>query len=154
MSLIRNETWQLHPTEQIPSLLVNNKKLKDPKIVSSAFNNFYSYYWTIKHKGDAFSFLKDPFPVNFPSLKTIPTTAAENTSIILSLKTKNSAIYNEIKSKILKTCFTVISHPLSFILNYSVYTSIFPDHFKITIVNHCTKKETNIVWKIISLFSF
>jgi hypothetical protein len=100
----------------------------------------YEYYWKIKHKGNAFSFLKDSFPANFPSLKTIPTTAAEKISIILSLKTKNSADYDEIKSKILKTCATVISHPLSFIFNHLIYTNIFSDHLKITIVKPLYKK--------------
>ena len=40
-TIIRNETGQLHPTEQIPSLLVYNQKLKDPKIVANAFNKFF-----------------------------------------------------------------------------------------------------------------
>jgi len=39
--IIRNETGKLHPTEQIPSLLVKNKKLKDPKIGKNGFNNVF-----------------------------------------------------------------------------------------------------------------
>lgn len=72
----------MHQTEQIPSLLVNNEKLKDPKIVAIVFNKFLvtvNEQFNIKNlnKGDAISFLKDSFSVNFPNLKIILTTAAE-----------------------------------------------------------------------------
>jgi len=87
----------LHPSEQIPSLLVNNEKLKDPKIGANAFNNFFlniTEQLNIKNlnKGDGISFLKDSFPVNFPILKIIPNTAAEIDSIIHSLKPKSQSL--------------------------------------------------------------
>jgi hypothetical protein len=37
-TIIRNETGQLYANEQIRCLLVYNEKLKDPKIVTNAFN--------------------------------------------------------------------------------------------------------------------
>jgi ABC-type taurine transport system substrate-binding protein len=51
----------VHPTEQVPSLVVSNQKLKDPKIMAIAFNNFFL---TVTEKvnirkfeeGDAISF--------------------------------------------------------------------------------------------------
>jgi hypothetical protein len=42
-TIIRIERGQLYPTEQIPYSLVYNKKLKDPKIVANAFNNFFNW---------------------------------------------------------------------------------------------------------------
>ena len=42
-----------------------------------------------------------------------------------SLKPKKSSGYDEITTKILKACASVISHPLSYIYNHSLYTGIF-----------------------------
>jgi hypothetical protein len=81
----------VHPTEQVPSLVVSNEKLKDPKIMANAFNNFFLTV-TEKlnvqkfQKANVISFLKDSFPGNFPSIKIIPITEAEIKSIIRSLK--------------------------------------------------------------------
>jgi hypothetical protein len=41
---------------------------------------------------DAISFLKDGFPVKFPSIKIIPTTETEIKSIIQSLKSKTHQV--------------------------------------------------------------
>jgi hypothetical protein len=71
------ETGKVHPTEEVPSLVVSNEKLKDPKSMASAFNNFFLTV-TEKlnvqkfEKGDAISLLKDSFPRNFPTIKIIP----------------------------------------------------------------------------------
>jgi hypothetical protein len=101
----------VHPTEQVPSLVVSNEKLKDPKGMASAFNSFFL---TITEKlnvqkfekGDVISFLKDSFPGNFPSIRIIPITEAEIKSIIHSLKPKNSLGYDKMNSKNLKNlCF-------------------------------------------------
>jgi hypothetical protein len=43
----------------------------------------------------------------------MPITEAEIKSIIHSLKPQNSSGYDEINSKIVKTCASVISHPLT-----------------------------------------
>jgi hypothetical protein len=71
-NLIRNknnvehykETGKIHAVEQVPTLLVNDKKLKDPKNVVNGFNNFFTKN-TKKlniqrlEKGNAISYLKD-----------------------------------------------------------------------------------------------
>jgi hypothetical protein len=69
-----------------------------------------------------------------------PFTEAEIKSIIHSLKLKKSTGYDEITSKILKACASLISHPLSYICNHSLYTGIFPDHLKIATVKPLFKK--------------
>jgi hypothetical protein len=58
--------------EQVPTLLVNDEKLKDPTDVVNAVNNLFT---TITEKlniqqtqkGDATSILKDSFPGNTPN---------------------------------------------------------------------------------------
>jgi hypothetical protein len=69
-------------------------------------------------KGDAISFVKDSLPGNFPSIDIIPITEAEIQSIVHSQKPKKSSSYDEIMSKILKACASVISHPLKYIYNH------------------------------------
>jgi hypothetical protein len=135
----------MYPTEQVPSSLTNIRKIKDQMTVASTFNNFFpttSEKLNI-HKFDtdvAISFLKDSFPRNFPNINTLPITEAEIKSIICSLKTKDSSGYDEITSKILKSCASIISFPLSYICNYSLHTGIFPDHLKIAVVKPLHKK--------------
>jgi Notch-like protein len=84
--------------------------------------------------------LKDAFPEGFPSINIIPTTETEIESIIHSLKSKNTSGYDEIRSKILKACSSVISRPLSHICNHSVHTGIFPGHLKISVIKPLYKK--------------
>ena len=91
-------------------------------------------------KGDAVSFLKDSFPRNFPNINTIQITEAEIKSIISSLKPKISSGYDEITSKILRSCASFISFPLSYTCNCSLHTGIFADHLKIEVIKPLHKK--------------
>jgi hypothetical protein len=94
-------------------LTLNDEKLKDSTNMANAFNNF-SITVTEKlklEKGDALSILKDTFPGNFPSIKIIQITEAQIKSIIHSLKPKKLSSYDEITSKILNACASLISHP-------------------------------------------
>jgi hypothetical protein len=117
----------MHPIEQVPSSLVKIGTLKDQTTVANTFNNFFltaSEKLNI-HKfeeGDAVSFLKDSFPRNFPNINIIPITEAEMKSIISTKKKKNSSDYDEITSKIIKSCTSIISLPLSYMYNYSLHT--------------------------------
>jgi ribosomal protein L33 len=94
-NVIKNEKGKVHPTEQVPSLLVNSEKLKDPTVMASAFNNFFPVNEKLLiqkfEKGDAISFLNCSFPGNFPGIKIILVTKAEIKSIIRSLKLKDSS---------------------------------------------------------------
>jgi len=62
-----------------------------------------------------FRFLKDSFPGNFLTINIIPITEAEIKGIISSLRQKNSSGYDEITSKMIKSCAPLISIPLSYI---------------------------------------
>jgi len=100
---------------------VNDEKLKDPTVVANVFNNFFTITEKLNIqqivKGDAISIVKDSLPGNFPSVDIILITEAEIQSIIHSQKPKKSSSYDEITSKILKACASVISHPLKYIYN-------------------------------------
>jgi len=57
-----------------------------------------------------------------------------------SLKPKKASGYDKIKTKILKACASLISHPLRYICNHSLYTSIFPDSLKSAVVKPLFKR--------------
>jgi len=62
-----------------------------------------------------------------------------------TLKPKKSSGYAGKTIKILKAYTSLISHPLCYIYNHSLYTGIFPDCCKSAVVNHFARKETKLV---------
>jgi hypothetical protein len=70
--------------------------------------------------------LKDSFPGSFPTINIIPITEAEIKSVITSVKPKYSSGYDEITNKIIISCASIISFPLSYIYNYSLQTRYYP----------------------------
>jgi hypothetical protein len=40
-NIIKQQTGKLHLTEQIPSLLINDEKVKDLEEIAGAFNTFF-----------------------------------------------------------------------------------------------------------------
>jgi hypothetical protein len=63
-NIIKKETGKVHSMEQVPSLLMNNEELTDPKNVANTFNTFFltvTEKLNIQQveKGDAVSFLED-----------------------------------------------------------------------------------------------
>jgi hypothetical protein len=129
----------------MPSLLINDEKMKDPEKVVDVFSSFFLSIAENLNlhqvgKEDANAFLKDAFPCEFHGMKIVPTSEAEIKSIILSLKSKNLSGYVQITCKILKAYAFLISGPLSHIFNHSLNTGVFPDCLKISIVKPLFKK--------------
>jgi hypothetical protein len=128
----------------MPSFLINDEKIKVLEKAADVFNSFflspkisiYVKWWKKIH----FLFLKDSFPCKLHGIKIFPTTEAEIKSIILSLNSKNSSGYDEIMSKILKACASLISWPLSHIYDHSLFTGVFPDRLKVSIVKSFFKE--------------
>ena len=63
-NIIKKETGTVHAVEQVPTLLVNDEKLRDPTDMAFAFNNFFikiteKLRMQQAGKGDAFSILND-----------------------------------------------------------------------------------------------
>jgi hypothetical protein len=73
-------------------------------------------------------------------MKIIPITEAEIKCIIHSMKPNKSSGYDEITSRILKTCLSLISHPLNYIYNHSLCTGIFADRLITAVVKPLFKK--------------
>ena len=91
MEHYKKETGKVHSLEQFRTLLVNDEKLKDPKDVANAFNNFFK---TITEKLNIQQHRKEMLSLlgNFPSIKIIPITEPEIKSTIHSLKPKSIRI--------------------------------------------------------------
>ena len=81
------------------------------------------------------------------------TVISSNESFML-IKPKNSSGYDEITRKIIKSCASLISIPLSYIYNYSLHTGIFPDRLKMAVVKPLTRRETNFKFQIVGPFHY
>jgi hypothetical protein len=76
-------------------------------------------------KEDSISFLKMHFLANSMALKLSHPLRLRKI-IILFLKLKNPSGFEEITSKILKACASLINGPSSHIYNHSLHTGVFP----------------------------
>jgi hypothetical protein len=70
---IEHETGKLHLTDQIPSLLINDEKLKDPEVIADAFSTFFMTVTENLNlhqevRDDAISFLKEAVLRKFPGI--------------------------------------------------------------------------------------
>lgn len=78
-----------------------------------------------------------------PNAKTIflkPLTVSETANIISNLKNKYSAGFDEISNNIIKYCNYELAEPLTYIVNNSYKTGIFPDGLKLSLVKPLHKK--------------
>jgi hypothetical protein len=105
----------MHVTEQIPSRLINDDKMKDPAKVADAFNSFFPSIAEIlnlhqvgKRRFNLF-FKKNAFSYKFHGIEIVPTSEAEIKKYNTLPQIKNSSGYDEITSKILKACASLIS---------------------------------------------
>jgi len=90
-TIINKEAGKVHSVEQVPTLLVNDEKLRDP--TNFAFNNFFTTITeklNVQHieQGDAIHIIKDLFVGKCPSIKLIPISEGEIKNITHSLKKK------------------------------------------------------------------
>jgi hypothetical protein len=89
---------------------------------------------------NSISLLKKHYPYAFPPMQTVPVTEGEIRGIINSMKPKNSLGYDGISTKILKLCGSQISKPLSFIINKSIKTGVFPERLTYAVITPLHKK--------------
>jgi hypothetical protein len=88
----------------------------------------------------AMSYLHIYFPNGFPTMKLYPVTETEIISIINNLKSKNSSGYDGLTNKIMKPCKQQISKPLTYVINKSLSTGVYPERLKYAIINPIHKK--------------
>jgi hypothetical protein len=126
---------------------VNDEKWKDPWNVANACNNFFI---TIDKKTEHSTNMETRCNLNHKRFISWKLPQHKNNlnhcrwdrdkGYDTFPKTKKSSSYDERTSKILKTWSSLISHPLSYIYNHSLYTGSFPDRLKIAVVKPLYKK--------------
>jgi hypothetical protein len=77
-------------------------------------------------------------PMN--EFKHVPVTSKEMIEIIKSLKNKNSSVYDEVSTNVLKDSMPYILFPLTYISNTSLPMGIFPSRLKYSQVHPIYKK--------------
>ncbi len=77
---------------------------------------------------------------SFPSIKVPCTIPKEIENIIRSLKSSNSFGYDEVPTKLLKSCSHFISFLLTYICNKTLLTGVFPDRLKYASIRTLLKK--------------
>jgi hypothetical protein len=122
-----------------------NGLLENPIEIADAFNEYFINATTninIKHSSisKASKLLNSIKLVSVVHMESIPVTEAEVIIIIGSLISKDTTGYDGISNKILKLRVYIISNPLTYIINCSLTTGIFPERCKLTIVRPIQKK--------------
>jgi len=116
--IIIRETKKQTVDDSITVLNVDGKETSDPIRVANEFNTFFlnvteNLNTNCGGKDDAIHLLNVNFNQNFSGFNIFPSTEVEIINVIRSLKSKNSSGYDEISSKIIKSCPFLISAPLN-----------------------------------------
>ena len=129
-NIINELLGKQHHPQETKKLTIEGKHLTSQQDIANAFNKYfatiidktnsdsdmrhgnpYTYCYFYHHSGDSYP------PMVFKTFST-----HEITSIIRSIKTKNSSGYDKINIKLLKISANYICSPLTYICNKSVST--------------------------------
>ena len=113
---------------------LNNQVTDNVKEVSNIFNRFFidvgpNLARTIVNQNPHHAPIMTDFSTH-NSFFLEPTSATEITTIIFKMNDKKAAAIDKLSVKVLKSIARFIAEPLTYIINKSIETSIFPDHFK------------------------
>jgi hypothetical protein len=142
--IIEGNSGNSYHDDIITKINCGNMSLENPKEIANAFNKYYTNIITnlnIKYSDTckALELLNNLKLENIVQMEIIPVSEAEvvNNKI---LKSKNTAGYDGISSKILKQCAHTIIKLLTHIFNISLTTGVFPERCKFAIVRPIYKK--------------
>jgi hypothetical protein len=154
--LINNELVRDHKNSTLQSVNIDGRIIMNHQTIADAFNKHFIVTPNMISKNinvdycqtknsvnnyDTSSYsLKHVFQSSFPGIKHKGTTTKEIENIIMSLKSSNSFGYDEILTKILKSCSSYISSPLNYICNIIFTTGVLPDRLKYAIIRTIFKK--------------
>jgi len=119
----------------------NNDIANDPKKVSEIFNDFFIN--VAKYIGNPNTVIDETHPsilaiktskpnTNTDTLTFKPVTSTFVDKQINKLNIENATGFDGISAKMIKLAKPVITGPITSLINKSIGTSIFPDHFKIS----------------------
>jgi hypothetical protein len=145
--ILKLETNKTGKTDKVITLNIEGTPVSNHQEIANEFNKYFlSVAKNINIKSNDFKshkldntiplhYLLQSFKTPFPNINLKFLSSKEVENIIKSLKTKNSAGYDEISTRLLK-----ISSPLTHICNKSISFGIFPDCLKYAVVKPLFKK--------------
>ena len=135
---------QQHSRQMFPPLKVDDKEQPPNKVAQIIKNYYLNIPGNLKiqatKNNDFISLLETHYPYVFPPIQIVPVTEGEKSGIINTMKPKNSWVYDGISTKILKLCGSQISKPLTFIIDKSLKTGVFPERLKCAVVTPLHKR--------------
>lgn len=137
--IIRNKHNQLPHKSHIDKLIINNETIEDPLDIASYFNRHFINMTSIPKLNNCKNDMKQNNFIN-STMFLLPTNDQEVICIINTLKSTNSAGFDEIQTAILKKCKEQVAGVLSFLINLSFEHGIFPEILKVSIVKPLYKK--------------
>lgn len=120
-------------------IIVSNTKIKNPTQKAEKFNEFFINMADSNDEPRPFTPLSEP-QVN--SIYLSPCTEMECYKLIKNLKNKNSCGYDEVSTNVIKFCINNIVSPLTYLINLSFDTGVFPQILKKAIVKPLHKKSS------------
>ena len=154
--LINKGLGRDHTLHGLQSININGWRTSNHHVIADTFHKHFTTIpnmikWNITasnclpktlvntHNKLSFS-LNQVYQHSFPSIKFPCTTPKEIENIISSHKSSNSCGFDEVPTKLLKSCSCFISSPLNYICNRTLFTGIFPDRLKYANIRPLFKK--------------
>jgi hypothetical protein len=132
---IKKETANSHNEIENISLQIDSKLVIDLQVISQQFNDFFvNSVGKLIHSNKNCKIdhaTRNDITQNPNVLFLAPATEEEVLQIAKKLKMESSAGYDEIPDMIVKQCKHTVKKPLTFIINLSLSSGIFPNQMKI-----------------------
>ena len=147
-NIIKEISGQKHQEIEVQKIKIEHKHITDPKEIACIFNNYFTCT-NIKGNKDQIenrqiNTTSKNSKLNgiqhVPSLLFKTFSTKEISTIIKSIKTKNSRGYDEISTQVLKISSNYIVSPVTYICNKIISLGIFTDRLKFAIVKPVYKK--------------
>ena len=154
--LISKEIGKDRKNHGFHSFNISGRSTRNPQIIANAFNEHFTSIPTmnsqninanncftktsVNNQNNLSLSLNHVFQNWFPSIKYHCTTTKEIENVIRSLKSSNPCGYDEVPSKLLKSCSYFISSPLNSNCNRTLFKGVFPDRLKYATIRPLFKK--------------
>lgn len=135
--VIKDEIKNNNSKDSIEHIQIGNLVVTDPMEIATAFNNHYINIPRTSNTDVKVSPIKSSAA---HSMFLKPVSENEVRTEITSLKNSNSEGYDEINTKIIKTCTNELSAIITHLINLSFSLGIFPEALKVSIVKPLFKK--------------
>lgn len=135
-AVIKSEIHNMNPKDNIEHIKIDNTVLTKPEVIASAFNSHYVNCNPIQNNNTKCA--NKNLIAN--SMYLTPMSETEVRQQILSLNNTTSEGYDELSTKLIKSCVNEISGVLTYLINLSFSQGVFPNALKLSLVKPIFKK--------------